>query len=68
MLGGQLCHYPGCKAKRRSQILPVLLSLAEGVDEFVDVFAGAGGGGSETMSADGGIGVWHIAGEIAARS
>jgi DNA adenine methylase len=43
MLGEQLCHYPGCKAKLRSEILPVLLSLAEGVDEFVDVFAGAGG-------------------------
>jgi site-specific DNA-adenine methylase len=43
MLGEQLCHYPGCKAKLRSQILPLLLSLAEGVDEFVDVFAGAGG-------------------------
>ena len=42
-LGEQLCHYPGCKAKLRSQILPVLLSLTEGVDEFVDVFAGAGG-------------------------
>lgn len=36
--------------------------------ESTGVFAGASGGGSETMSADGGIGVWHIAGEIAARS
>ena len=43
MLGEQLCHYPGCKAKLRAEILPVLESLAEGVDEFVDVFAGAGG-------------------------
>jgi DNA adenine methylase len=43
MLGEQLCHYPGCKAKLRSEILPVLLSLGEGVEEFVDVFAGAGG-------------------------
>ena len=42
-LGEQLCHYPGCKAKLRAEILPVLLSLAQGVDEFVDVFAGAGG-------------------------
>jgi DNA adenine methylase len=42
-LGEQLCPYPGCKAKLRSQILPVLLTLANGVDEFVDVFAGAGG-------------------------
>jgi DNA adenine methylase len=43
MLGEQLCLYPGCKAKLRAEILPVLRSLAEGVDEFVDVFAGAGG-------------------------
>ena len=42
-VGEQLCHYPGCKAKLRSQILPVLLAIAEDVDEFVDVFAGAGG-------------------------
>ena len=38
----QLCHYPGCKAKLRAKILPFLLPLAEHVDIFVDVFAGAG--------------------------
>src|ERR1700730_7818569 len=43
MLGEQLCPYPGCKAKLRSQILPILLALGDDVDEFVDVFAGAGG-------------------------
>jgi site-specific DNA-adenine methylase len=45
----QLCHYPGCKARLRSQILPFLLPLAEGVDNFVDVFAGAGGIALEMM-------------------
>jgi DNA adenine methylase len=45
----QLCHYPGCKAKLRSQILRSLLPLAEGVDVFVDVFAGAGGIALEMM-------------------
>jgi hypothetical protein len=29
------------------------------------VFAEAGGAGAETMNANGGIGVWHISGEIA---
>jgi hypothetical protein len=36
--------------------------------ESTGVFAGARGGGSETMNADGGIGVWHIDGEVAAGS
>jgi D12 class N6 adenine-specific DNA methyltransferase len=45
----QLCHYPGCKARLRVKILPFLLPLAEGVDEFVDVFAGAGGIALEMM-------------------
>jgi site-specific DNA-adenine methylase len=45
----QLCHYPGCKAKLRPKILRVLLSLAEGIDVFVDVFAGAGGVALEMM-------------------
>jgi len=45
----QLCHYPGSKAKLRSQILPSLLALVEGIDTFVDVFAGAGGIALEMM-------------------
>jgi DNA adenine methylase len=45
----QLCHYPGCKAKLRAKILPFLLPLAEHVDVFVDVFAGAGGIALEMM-------------------
>jgi DNA adenine methylase len=45
----QLCHYPGCKAKVRAKILPFLLPLAQHVDVFVDVFAGAGGIALELM-------------------
>jgi DNA adenine methylase len=45
----QLCHYPGCKAKIRSCIIPHLLALANGIDVFVDVFAGAGGIALEMM-------------------
>jgi DNA adenine methylase len=45
----QLCHYPGCKAKIRTRIIPHLLALATGIDVFVDVFAGAGGIALEMM-------------------
>jgi DNA adenine methylase len=45
----RLCDYPGCKAKLRPKILRVLLPLAEGIDVFVDVFAGAGGIALEMM-------------------
>jgi hypothetical protein len=34
--------------------------------ESTGAFAGAGGGGTERMSANGGIGVWHISGEVEA--
>jgi DNA adenine methylase len=45
----QLCHYPGCKAKIRTRIIPHLLALGNGIDVFVDVFAGAGGIALEMM-------------------
>ena len=45
----QLCHYPGCKAKIRTCIIPHLLALANDIDVFVDVFAGAGGIALEMM-------------------
>ena len=45
----QLCHYPGCKAKIRTRIIPHLLALANRIDVFVDVFAGAGGIALELM-------------------
>jgi hypothetical protein len=32
--------------------------------ESTGVFAGAGGGGSESMDVNGGIGVWHLAGVV----
>jgi hypothetical protein len=34
--------------------------------ESTGVFAGAGGGGKETMDVNGGIGVWHLNGEVGA--
>jgi DNA adenine methylase len=39
----QLTAFPGCKARIRHLILPALLARADGVEEFRDVFAGAGG-------------------------